>query len=151
MADSDFLDRLQTGRDAMRKLQQSVMRLGVPVEQRQAFLDSMGRFVLPGDQLQAIVDLIDAFGPPLAQIELAREEIAAQRDDLERMQQRLATLESSIERLALASEQLVAMQGPFVKMAELVTGQKVERSRGVGTDDSADTPASTPSDTGGTS
>ena len=86
MADQpDFLDRLQTGRDAMRKLQRSVMRLGVPEEQRQAFLDSMGRFVLPGDQLQAIVDLIDAFGPPLAQIEAARAEIADQREDLERM------------------------------------------------------------------
>ncbi len=150
MAEPDFLDRLQSGRDAMRRLQQSVMRLGVPAEQRQAFLDSMGRFVLPGDQLQAIVDLIDAFGPPLAQIEVAREEIAAQREDLERMQQRLATLESSIERLALASEQLVAMQGPFVKMAEIVTGQTVERSRAVGTDDVADTSDTNPSDPGGT-
>lgn len=128
MADQpDFLDRLQTGRDAMRKLQKSVMRLGIPAEQRQAFLDSMGRFVMPGDQLQAIVDLIDAFGPPLAQIEAAREEIADQREDLERMQRRLATLEATLERLALASEQLVAMQGPFVKMAEIVTGQSVER------------------------
>ena len=128
MADQpDFLDRLQTGRDAMRKLQKSVMRLGIPAEQRQAFLDSMGRFVMPGDQLQAIVDLIDAFGPPLAQIEAAREEIADQREDLDRMQRRLATLEATLERLALASEQLVAMQGPFVKMAEIVTGQSVER------------------------
>ena len=44
------------------------------------------------------------------------------------MQRRLATLEATLERLALASEQLVAMQGPFVKMAELVTGQTVERA-----------------------
>ena len=135
MADQpDFLDRLQTGRDAMRKLQKSVMRLGIPAEQRQAFLDSMGRFVMPGDQLQAIVDLIDAFGPPLAQIEAAREEIADQREDLDRMQRRLATLEATLERLALASEQLVAMQGPFVKMAEIVTGQSVDRD-GSTTDD----------------
>lgn len=140
MADQpDFLDRLQTGRDAMRKLQKSVMRLGIPAEQRQAFLDSMGRFVMPGDQLQAIVDLIDAFGPPLAQIEAAREEIADQREDLDRMQRRLATLEATLERLALASEQLVAMQGPFVKMAEIVTGQSVERE-GLSTDESTPDP-----------
>lgn len=147
MADQpDFLDRLQTGRDAMRKLQRSVMRLGIPPEQRQAFLDSMGRFVMPGDQLQAIVDLIDAFGPPLAQIEAAREEIAEQRNDLERMQRRLATLEATLERLALASEQLVAMQGPFVKMAELVTGQTVQRSHGA--DDTRD-PDHPPTDADG--
>ena len=145
MADQpDFLDRLQTGRDAMRKLQRSVMRLGIPQEQRQAFLDSMGRFVMPGDQLQAIVDLIDAFGPPLAQIEAARAEIADQRDDLERMQRRLATLEATLERLALASEQLVAMQGPFVKMAELVTGQTVERA-GDNEDDDTDSDEGEPS------
>ena len=139
----DFLDRLQSGRDAMRNLQRSVMRLGIPQEQRQAFLDSMGRFIMPGDQLQAIVDLIDAFGPPLAQIEAARAEIADQREDLERMQRRLATLEATLERLALASEQLVAMQGPFVKMAELVTGQTVERNRSDQNDTDPDQGAST--------
>ena len=150
MADPDFIERLQSGRDAMRKLQRSVMRLGLPVEQRQAFVDTMGRLMLPGDQLQAIIDMIDAFGPPLAQVKAAQEEIAAQREDLERMQARLATLEASIERLALASEQLVAMQGPFVKMAELVTGQKVERSRPIQTDDTsaADTPNPTSTEPG---
>ena len=55
------------------------------------------------------------------------------------MQRRLATLEATLERLALASEQLVAMQGPFVKMAEIVTGQSVERE-GLSTDESTPDP-----------
>ena len=121
MADQpDFLDRLQTGRDAMRKLQKSVMRLGIPAEQRQAFLDSMGRFIMPGDQLQAIVDLIDAFGPPLAQIEAAREEIADQREDLDRMQRRLATLEATLEPLA---ESLGVLGGVRLGDADLLEAE----------------------------
>lgn len=143
MADSDFIDRLQTSRDTLRKFQSSLARMAMPAEQRKALVDGMTRFVMPGDQIQAMVDLVDAFGPPLAQIETFRSELADHRVEVERMEARLAHLESAAERLALAAENMIAMQDPFIKMAELLTGQKAERKGAINPDDkteATDTP-----------
>jgi hypothetical protein len=128
MADKDFLDRIQAGRDAMRRVQQSLARYALSAEQRQAIVDGMTRLAMPGDQLQSIVDMVDAFGPPLAQVETVRAELAEQRRAVQEFERRLARLEGMIERLATASEQLVAFQEPFVKMAAMFTGQTVDRA-----------------------
>jgi hypothetical protein len=127
MADKDFLDQLQAGRDAVRKMQRSLMRMAMPEEQRKALLEGMSHITMPGDQLQTMVDLMDAFGPPLAQVEALRDELAEQRAQVDAMSERLAHMEAAAERLTSAAEQLVAFQGPFVKMAEVVTGQKATR------------------------
>jgi hypothetical protein len=138
MAEPDFLDRLQASRDTVRKFQQSLMRMAMPVEQRKALLDGLARIVTPGEQLQAIVDMIDSFGPPLAQVEALRDELAEQRAQVEAMGARLEHMQAAAERLALAAEQIIAFQGPFVHMAEMVTGQRADRPRGAHADSAED-------------
>ena len=67
-------------------------------------------------------DLIDAFGPPQAQIETMRAELAETREQLDRLDDRLAKMEAMAERLAIASEQVVAFQEPFLRMAAFLPG-----------------------------
>jgi hypothetical protein len=113
-----------------------MMRLAMPADQRKALFEGMSNLVMPGEQLQTIVDLMDAFGPPLAQIEALQAELGEQREQVEAMNDRLAHMERAAERLAVACEQLVMFQEPFVRMTEAMTGQKVTRvQRSGGTDD----------------
>ncbi|MDH3678906.1 MAG: hypothetical protein OEV40_03040 [Acidimicrobiia bacterium] len=150
MAEPDFFDAVQAGREALRRLQESFARYTLPPEQRQALADGMSQLVFPTDGVRAMSDLIDAFGPPLAQIESLRDELAEQREQLSQLDDRLAHLEASAERLAIASEQLAAFQEPFVRMASLMTGQDL-RARAAGEDeqDGEDQP-SDPTDDGST-
>jgi len=128
MTERDFVDRLQASRDAVRRLQRSLVRYAMPAEQREALIDGVRRILVPGEQLSVVTDMIDAFGPAMAQIEGLREEIASQREQLRRMDERLIQMEAAAERLALAAEQIRLFQEPFVRLASLVTGQQVERS-----------------------
>lgn len=123
MAEPDFLDSLAAGRDALRRLQQSLARYGPTTEQRQAVVGGFSQLMFPTDGVRALSDMIDAFGPPLAQIEALRAELAEQRELLSQLDDRLGHLEISAERLALAGEQILAFQEPFVRMAAMVTGQ----------------------------
>lgn len=123
MAEPDFLDSLAAGRDALRRLQQSLARYGPTTEQRQAVVGGFSQLMFPTDGVRALSDMIDAFGPPLAQIEALRAELAEQRGLLSQLDDRLGHLEISAERLALAGEQILAFQEPFVRMAAMVTGQ----------------------------
>jgi citrate synthase len=129
MAERDFIDRLQAGRDVLRRAQENLARYTLTPEQRQALLEGMTRMSVPGDQLRSMVDMMEAFGPPLAQIEALREELASQREEVQALDARLAHLEAIAERLAIAGEQLVAYQEPFVRMASMLTGQEVKRPR----------------------
>lgn len=123
MPEPDMFDHFQAGREAFRRLQESFARYAMPAEQRQAVVDGMSQIMFPADGVRAMSDFIDAFGPPLAQIDAFRSELAEQREQLSQLDDRLAHLETTAERLALAGEQLVAFQEPFVRMAGLVTGQ----------------------------
>lgn len=125
MAEPDFLDSLAAGRDALRRLQQSLARYGPTTEQRQAVVGGINQMMFPTDGVRALSDMIDAFGPPLAQIEALRSELAEQRELLSQLDDRLGHLEVSAERLALAGEQILAFQEPFVRMAAMVTGQQM--------------------------
>jgi hypothetical protein len=129
MAERDFIDRLQAGREVIRRAQQNLARYTLTPEQRQALMEGMTRMSVPGDQLRSMVDMMEAFGPPLAQIEALREELASQREQVQALDARLAHLEAIAERLAVAGEQLVAYQEPFVRMASMFTGQEVKRPR----------------------
>jgi hypothetical protein len=86
--------------------------------------------VTPGAQLDAMVDMMEAFGPPLAQIESVRSELMAQREQLEAMTAELDRLETTVDRLATAAEQLAATQDVFVRMARTVTGGDARARRG---------------------
>jgi 3-methyladenine DNA glycosylase/8-oxoguanine DNA glycosylase len=130
MAEPDFLDSLAAGRDALRRLQQSLARYGPTTEQRQAVVGGFSQLMFPTDGVRALSDLIDAFGPPLAQIEALRAELAEQRELLSQLDDRLGHLEISAERLALAGEQILAFQEPFVRMAAMVTGQQMPSADG---------------------
>jgi hypothetical protein len=127
MAEPDMFDALQAGRDAIRRMQESFARYTMPPEQRQALVEGMSQLMFPTDTVRAMSDLIDAFGPPLAQVESLRSEIADQREQLSKLDDRLAVLEATAERLALAGEQIVAYQEPFMRMAGLMTGQDFKR------------------------
>jgi len=142
MAERDFIDRLQAGREIFRRAQENLARYTLTPEQRQALIEGMTRMSVPGDQLRSMVDMMEAFGPPLAQIEALRDELAEQRQQVQALDQRLAHLEGIAERLAVAGEQLVAYQEPFVRMASMFTGQDIKR-RPADADD-ADTDEDTP-------
>ncbi len=137
MAEPDFLDSLAAGRDALRRLQQSLARYGPTTEQREAVVGGFSQLMFPTDGVRALSDMIDAFGPPLAQIEALRAELAEQRELLSQLDDRLGHLEISAERLALAGEQILAFQEPFVRMAAMVTGQEIP-SRGADESDGAE-------------
>ena len=128
MPEGDFLDRMTAGRDALRRVQRSVARFALSPQQRKSLLDGLSSMAVPGEQMQTMVDMVDAFGPPLAQIEALREELAEQRQQVQEVEKRLIRMEAAAERLAVLGEQLVAFQEPFVHMAEIVTGQQVSRT-----------------------
>ena len=138
MAEPDFLDSLAAGRDALRRLQQSLARYGPTTEQRQAMVGGFSQLMFPTDGVRALSDMIDAFGPPLAQIEALRDELAEQRELLSQLDDRLGHLEVSAERLALAGEQILAFQEPFVRMAAMVTGQEMPRANAADADGADD-------------
>jgi len=123
MAEPDLFDAFQAGREALRRMQESFARYAMPPEQRQALADGMTQLLFPTDGVRAMSDFIDAFGPPLAQIEALREELAEQRDAVRKLDDRLAHMEATAERLATAAEQIQGFQEPFVRMASMVTGQ----------------------------
>ena len=109
----DPLDVLRSARESVRKLQELASKLTVPVEQRKAFADSISKMVMPGEQLQAMIDLADAFGPAYNQIVEIRDTIADQRAQLEVMLDDLERIDAKVARLAVATEQISAMQEPF--------------------------------------
>ncbi len=109
----DPLDVLRSARESVRKLQELASKLTVPVEQRKAFADSISKMVMPGEQLQAMIDLADAFGPAYNQIVEIRDTIADQRTQLETMLEDLERIDEKVARLAVATEQISAMQEPF--------------------------------------
>ncbi|MGI9614708.1 MAG: hypothetical protein ACR2QO_17490 [Acidimicrobiales bacterium] len=135
MAEPDMFDAFQAGREALRRMQESFSRYAMPHEQRQALVEGMGQLMFPSENVRALSDLIDAFGPPLAQVESLRSEIAEQREQLSKIDDRLAVMEATAERLAVAGEQIVAYQEPFMRMAAMFTGQDFGAQR---TDDDTD-------------
>lgn len=116
----DPLDGLVAARDAVRKLQELAGKVVLPPEHRAALTEGLAKLVMPGEQIQAMIDLAEAFGPPQTQIEDIRRTIAAQRDQLETMLVDLDRIEASVDRLAAAAEQLAAAQRPFLSALSLL-------------------------------
>ncbi|MFN3216593.1 MAG: hypothetical protein ACE367_08885 [Acidimicrobiales bacterium] len=110
----DPLDGLVAARDAVRKLQELAGKVVLPPEHRAALTEGLAKLVMPGEQIQALIDLAEAFGPPQTQIEEIRKTIATQRDQLEKMLDDLQRVEAGVDRLAAAAEQLAAAQRPFL-------------------------------------
>lgn len=131
----DPLDVLRSARDSVRKMQELAGKLTVPPSQRRALIDGIARMTMPGEQLEAMVELADAFGPPHTQIEHIRDTLDAQREMLESMLEDLERIEASVDRLADASQQIAAMQTPFRLMLE-----RFQSSDSAGGDDEAHQP-----------
>jgi uncharacterized coiled-coil protein SlyX len=110
----DPLDGLIAARDAVRRLQELATKVALPAEHRAALTDGLARLVMPGEQLQALIDLAEAFGPPQTQLAEIQRTIADQRAQLETMLADLARVEAGVDRLAAAAEQLAALQRPFL-------------------------------------
>ncbi len=136
MADGplDPIEVLRSARDTARRLQELASKMTMPVEQRKALTDGLSRMVMPGEQLQALIDLADAFGPPQAQIAEIRDTLGSQRQQLETMLAGLDRIEQSVEWLAAASEQIVALQEPF----RAIVRRFEAGSAGTGTADDGD-------------
>jgi hypothetical protein len=118
----DLAERLIQGQDAFRRMQQAVARLAMPPEQRAALTDGLTRLMTPGSQFDAIVELLEAFGPPVAQIEAVQKQLVDQRAQLAAMNNELDRIEVAVGRLAAAAETLSANQEMFVKLAGALTG-----------------------------
>ena len=66
--------------------------------------------------------MMEAFGPPVAQIQAVKRQLDEQRAQVAVLQKQLEDMSAVVERLALASEQIVAFQEPFVRLAGAVMG-----------------------------
>lgn len=130
----DPLDGLLAARDALRKLQELAGKVVLPPEHRAALTEGLAKLVMPGEQIQAMIDLAEAFGPPQTQIEEIRKTIAAQRAQLDQMLTDLERVEAGVDRLAAAAEQLAAAQRPFLNALAFFGDQNpTARSKGTGT------------------
>jgi hypothetical protein len=99
--------------------------MAMPPDQRRIMAEGLSRMIMPGRQLEAMIEMMEAFGPPVAQIEGVREKLAEQRAQLVEMNDELDRMESALNRLATAAEQLAAFQEPFVRLAAAVTGTEL--------------------------
>ena len=75
-----------------------------------------------GEQLKTAQKMMEAFGPPIVQIEAVKRQLSEQRVQVAKLQKQLDDIEAIVERLARASEQIAAFQQPFVRLASVVMG-----------------------------
>ncbi len=95
-----------------------------PSEQLTALQESLGRAFVPGEQIQAMRDLIATFSPSSDQLASLGRQLEAQRAQLQTMLAQLGEMELVLERLTETSEQLRAMQEPFLHFAgQFLPGQ----------------------------
>jgi ABC-type transporter Mla subunit MlaD len=97
-------------------------RVTLSAEQRQALTAGLRGLSAAGEQLERAQKMMEAFGPPVAQIQAVKRQLAEQRAQVAIMQKQLDDIEAIVERLARASEQIVAFQKPFVRLAGAVMG-----------------------------
>ncbi len=122
----DPLELLRTARAASQQVQELITKSTMPPAQRRALVEGVSRMVLPGEQLQAMIDLADAFGPPKTQIAEIQKVLIEQRAQLETMLAELDKIETSVDRLAESSEQIAALQAPLRAMLERRQGGSVD-------------------------
>ncbi len=127
---------LPAGRNAWRQIQQAMARVAFSPEQRQALTTGLRGLSAAGEQLKTAQKMMEAFGPPVVQIEAVKRQLSEQRVQVAKLQKQLDDIEAVVERLAHASEQIAAFQQPFVRLASAVMG--------TGRDPAADHPAHDP-------
>lgn len=122
----EFAEQFFAGQDFFLRMQQALDRLVLPAEQRHALTDAFAGFMRPGAQLDTMIELTEAFGPPVAQIEAVREQLAEQREETKKMLDELDRVDATLNRLAAAAEQLAAGQAMFLQVARMMTGRTPE-------------------------
>jgi archaellum component FlaC len=100
------------------KMQELAKRLTLPPDQVRQLGESIAKLVVPGEQLNALVELADTFGPPVAQLEQIRSILAEQREQVQTMLTDLDRLEDMVQRLTIATEQITTMQAPLRSLLE---------------------------------
>lgn len=105
-----------------RQVQQAMARAALSPEQRQTFTKGLRGLTTAGDQLRVAQRMMETFGPPVAQIEAVKRLLGEQRGQVAALQKQLDDIEAIVDRLARASEQIVAFQQPFVRLAGAVMG-----------------------------
>ena len=122
MSEREPLQWLPAGRSAWRQIQQAMARVTLSAEQRQALATGLRGLSVAGEQLERTQKMMEAFGPPVAQIQAVKRQLDEQRAQVAVLQKQLEDMSAVVERLALASEQIVAFQEPFVRLAGAVMG-----------------------------
>ncbi len=120
-------DMLRTARDTASKMQELIVKSTLPPEHRKALVQGLTRLTLPGEQLEALIDLADAFGPPTAQIAEVQKTLDAQREQLNTMLEDLTRVQESVDRLAAAAEQLAELQKPLRDVVRRTSGSTEEQ------------------------
>jgi hypothetical protein len=138
MSDREPNQWLPAGRSAWRQVQQLMARAALSPEQRRAFATGLRGLSAAGEQLKVAQKMMEAFGPPVVQIEAVKRQLGEQRAQVANLQKQLDDIEAIVERLARASEQIVAFQQPFVRLASAVMGGGGERTAGDHSDDDPD-------------
>ncbi len=115
---SDPFEMLKSARENALKMQELAKRLTLPPDQVRQLGESMAKLVVPGEQLNALIELAETFGPPTAQLEEIRSTLDAQRTQVKVMLADLDRLEDMVERLATATEQITTLQAPLRSLLE---------------------------------
>ncbi len=124
MSDRDPNPWLPAGRNALRQIQQAMARAALSSQQRQVLAAGLRGLSAAGEQLENTQKMMDAFGPPIIQIQGVKRQLEEQRAQVALLQKQLDDIQVIVERLARASEQIVAFQRPFVRLASAVTGAR---------------------------
>ena len=121
---TDPLEILKSARDTARKVQELATKLTLPPDQRKALVENLAMLVMPGEQLNAMIELADTFGPPQTQIEEIRKTLAAQREQVETMLEDLDRIEKQVDRLAVSAAQIAEAQEPFKNLLARLEGRR---------------------------
>ncbi|MCP3937641.1 MAG: hypothetical protein GY708_19985 [Actinomycetia bacterium] len=135
----DLFKRLMAAQESLSKVQETIARFALPVEQQKALVDNLRKLMLPREQLQAMQDLIESFGPPVTQVKNLQDDIDTHREMVAEMSERLDRMSASADRLAAATETLNEFYGAWTQAAG-VFGWNPLQASGEPVTDAADTP-----------
>src|SRR4051794_9018167 len=110
----DAVQILAQWTERVQAVQKLFGRFGFPADQRTQIVDSLGQLLLPTGQLDALAEAVRAMSPPLALLQQVQAELGEQREALDRYRKDLRSLERTVERYAVAAEQIAAVQQPVL-------------------------------------
>lgn len=122
--------------ERVQAVQKLIGRLAFSADQRRLVTESLGHLLLPSGQLDALAEAVRAMSPPVQLLQQVQAELAEQREALDRYRKDLRSLERTVERYALAAEQIAAVQQPVLdalsRFAAVLRGDEPAGESGAG-------------------